>query len=172
MLNAPAKKCRAVINKNVRHPMLTGFKHRVSVYFMSGLPYLVIVVAACAGFCIAQHIRSKKQAQEHLVCPIGFDCDAVVRSKYSRVLGVPVELGGMFYYALIMVSYAFFYFAPTLLSPVLSLAVLITSGGAVLFSLYLTGVQLFALKEWCSWCLASAAMCAVIFGSALWIVLS
>lgn len=101
------------------------------------------------------------------MCLIGFDCDAVVRSKYSRIMGVPVEIGGMFYYALIAVAYAIFYFAPAFLSPTLSLAVLITSGGAVVFSLYLTGVQMFALKEWCSWCLASAGISVAIFLAAL-----
>lgn len=139
---------------------------------MNGLPYFIIIAAACAGFFIAMHIRRKKQAEEKFICPIGFDCDAVVRSKYSRVAGVPVEVGGMLYYMLIAVIYAIFYFAPTFISPAISLAVLATSGIAVLFSLYLTGVQMFALKEWCSWCLASATMCAVIFVSAIWIVLS
>ncbi|MDP3661586.1 MAG: vitamin K epoxide reductase family protein [bacterium] len=138
---------------------------------MNPIPYFIIIAAACAGFLIALHIRRKKQAEEKFVCPLNFDCDAVVRSKYSRVAGVPIEIGGLIYYALITASYALFYFAPTLLSPIISLAVLATSGGAVLFSLYLTGVQMFALKEWCSWCLASASMCAVIFGSALWIFL-
>lgn len=139
---------------------------------MNGLPYFIVISAACAGFFIARHIRQKKQTQAHLVCPIGFDCDAVIHSKYSRVMGIPVEIGGMLYYALITVSYALFYFVPTLLYPAVSLAVLATSGGAVLFSLYLTGVQMFALKEWCTWCLASAALCAVIFAFALWIALS
>lgn len=136
---------------------------------MVALPYFIVIAAACVGFFIAGHIRHKKQAGEQFVCPIGFDCDAVVRSKYSLVMGIPVEIGGMFYYALIAVSYTIFYFTPTFLSPALSLAVLITSGGAVLFSLYLTGVQMFALKEWCSWCLASAVMCTVIFSCAFWI---
>lgn len=139
---------------------------------MVALPYFIVIAAACAGFFIALHIRRKKQAEERFVCPIGFDCDAVVRSKYSRIMGVPVETGGMFYYALIAVAYALFYVTPAFLSPALSLAVLITSSSAVLFSLYLTGVQMFALKEWCTWCLASAAMCAIIFAGALLIALS
>ncbi len=138
---------------------------------MNPIPYFFIITAACAGFFIALHIHRKKQAEEEFLCPIGFDCDAVVRSKYSRVMGVPVEIGGMVYYALVAVSYAFFYFAPTLLSPIFLLLVLAASASAVLFSLYLTGVQMFALKEWCTWCLASAFMCAVIFAGVLWIAL-
>ncbi|TSC85144.1 MAG: hypothetical protein G01um101417_11 [Parcubacteria group bacterium Gr01-1014_17] len=151
--------------------MLMGFKHLVPFCkkLMTAFPYVIVIAAACAGFFIAWNIRRKKQTQEHFVCPIGFDCDAVVRSKYSRVMGIPVEIGGMLYYTLIAVSYTLFYFAPVFLSPDLSLAVLATSGGAVLFSLYLTGVQMFALKEWCTWCLASAFMCAIIFAGALWI---
>ena len=81
-----------------------------------------------------------------------------------------LEYLGMAYYAAIVVVYAFFYATPTLLiHPVLSFAILAASVGAVLFSLYLTGVQLFALKHWCSWCLASAAMCLIIFAGVWYI---
>ena len=131
---------------------------------MSGLPYFIVIAAACAGFFISQHIARKKQTEEPLVCPIGFDCDAVVRSAYSRIGGVPLEYVGMAYYAGVAVDYAFLYAVPSLLiPPALSFAVLAASGGAVLFSLYLTGVQLFALKQWCLWCLISAALCIVVF---------
>lgn len=153
MRNAPARRCRVGISN------------------MSGFPYFIIIAAACAGFFIARHIYRAKQAEEKLVCPLGFDCDTVVHSKYSHIMGVPVELGGILYYALIAAAYIVFYVSPTLLSPAVSLAALVVSGSAVLFSLYLTGVQLFALKEWCTWCLASAALCGVIFVSTLWILM-
>lgn len=138
---------------------------------MSGLPYFIVIAAAGVGFFISRHIARKKKDGKPLVCPIGFECDTVVRSAYSRIAGIPLEYFGMAYYALIAAGYAFLYAVPTLLvPPALSFGVLAASGGAALFSLYLTGVQLFALKQWCSWCLASATLCLVIFVGVWYIV--
>lgn len=133
------------------------------------LLYVAIIACAVAGFFIARHIRNTKRRAEKLTCPIGFECDAVVQSAYSKFLGIPVENIGLLYYACIATGYAVFLTIPALvpLFPLFSLAALAASAGAFLFSLYLTGVQLFALKQWCSWCLVSAALCVVIFAAAL-----
>lgn len=132
------------------------------------LLYIAIIACAVAGFFVARHIRNTKRRNERLTCPVGFDCDAVVKSKYSKFLGVPVENVGLLYYACIAAGYALFLVVPSLVSlfPLFSLAALAASAAAFLFSLYLTGVQLFALKQWCSWCLVSAGLCVAIFAAA------
>jgi uncharacterized membrane protein len=130
---------------------------------METLLHISVTTAAIAGFLIARHIKAKKQRRELFLCPVGFDCNAVVTSKYSTFLGFHLENIGMLYYGATALVHAPMLFAPSLSSPLISLAVLATSAGAFLFSLYLTGIQLFALKQWCSWCLVSAALCVVIF---------
>lgn len=135
--------------------------------------YVAIIVCGLAGFFVARHIQNTKRRAEKLTCPIGFECDAVVKSKYAKFLGVPVENVGLLYYACIAVGYALFLVVPALaqLFPLFSLAALAASAAAFLFSLYLTGVQLFALRQWCSWCLVSATLCVVIFAAALTLAL-
>jgi len=125
---------------------------------------LAIFALGVCGFLVARHIyKHKKPNQTPLVCPLKFDCDTVVHSDYSKIFGVPVEILGMIYYSLLSVSYLFFLLTPDTLHIVLVLVVAILSMIAFLFSLYLIGVQIFALKKGCFWCYVSALICMIIF---------
>lgn len=67
---------------------------------------LAIFALGVCGFLVARHIyKHKKPNQTPLVCPLKFDCDTVVHSDYSKVFGIPVEILGMIYYALLSVAY-------------------------------------------------------------------
>lgn len=125
--------------------------------------HVVLIACAGAGLLIAFYIHRKKRLHEPLTCPIGHPCDPVIHSRYSRFLDMPVELLGVIYYTIVVVAYIFFLTTPALAQPFLSQTLLTLSGIAFLFSLYLTAVQTFILREWCTWCLISAALCAVIF---------
>src|SRR3989344_5649429 len=108
--------------------------------------YAFISFAAIGGFGVALYIYRTKKHRKELVCPIGSDCNAVINSRYSKFLGVSLEYWGMFYYALIFLSYLIMF-----------------TSGAFLFSLYLLFAQAFILKQWCIWCLLSATLSIVIF---------
>lgn len=125
---------------------------------------IAIFILGVCGFAVARHVYHHKNNEEKpLVCPIKFDCHTVVHSDYSRFFGIPVEILGMIYYALVAVSYLFFIFMPEVM-PVLLINGLITiSSIAFLFSAYLIGVQIFVLKKGCSWCIVSALISALIF---------
>ncbi len=129
--------------------------------------YSLVALAGFAGFMLSFFIRHKKKKGEHFVCPVNFDCDAVVKGEYSKFLGLPVELIGMAYYGLVTLSYLFFVSFPYLISDLIVFLVLGTTIGALLFSFYLTFIQAFLIKEWCTWCLASAGLCVIIFFYAL-----
>lgn len=130
-------------------------------------PYLAlhVLLIACAfgGLSLAAFIHFKKRLHTPLVCPIGHSCDPVVHSDYSRFMDVPVEILGVIYYTIIVVSYAATLALPALHSGMLGAALVLLSAVALFFSLYLTAIQAFILREWCTWCLISAALCAVIF---------
>lgn len=122
-----------------------------------------MIFAAFVGFFIAAFIYHKKRNNETMVCPLNFTCDTVVRSDYSKFFGVPVEILGMAYYGIVAVFYAVFLLFPFSLPSSLIFSVFVLSVIAFLFSLYLTFVQVFQLREWCSWCLMSAGLCTLIF---------
>ena len=124
---------------------------------------LMICLLGVAGFFVAKHIRDQKKKANTFVCLVGFDCDGVVRSDYSKIFGISVELLGMVYYALISVSYFLLLFYPSLLPIVFTGFIALTSLLAFVFSAYLIGVQIFILKKGCSWCFVSALISILIF---------
>ena len=130
---------------------------------------LIIIALSSVGFFIALYIHEHKTAggERKLVCPLNFQCDPVIHSPYSVFWGFQVQILGLIYYALITISYSALEIFPFLFSPVAVASVLGITVLAFLFSLYLTFVQAFALKQWCTWCLVSAIICTLIFSLSL-----
>ena len=122
-----------------------------------------IALLGLAGFLVSFHIYRKKKMDAPLVCPIKFDCNAVVRSNYAKFMGARVEVLGMLYYLLILFAYAFFVYKPEVLSNSISGFVALSSGVAFVFSVYLICVQSFVIRNWCFWCIVSAFVSAAIF---------
>jgi uncharacterized membrane protein len=115
-----------------------------------------IIISSIAGFLLARYIKTTKQTSEHLVCPLGHDCQSVVSGRFSRFLGIPVEKIGMAYYSIVSLFYILVIFL-SLPEQVIFYGLLIT-GASFAFSLYLTLTQLLVLKKWCTLCLGSAAL--------------
>jgi uncharacterized membrane protein len=94
-------------------------------------------------------------------------CENVQLSEYGELLGLPVALYGVGgYAALFAVSLAAL--RPRWVGrrgPTLVLAGL--AGIGVVFSAWLTFVEAAILKAWCRWCLASAAIIALVLLSSL-----
>jgi uncharacterized membrane protein len=124
------------------------------------------MVATAGGFFLARHIHQEKAKGQPLVCPLNSNCHAVVHSKFSTFLNVPMEMWGMWYYGLLFIGYSLMVIYPPMQTPLVVLALVTISSIAFLFSLYLTFIQMFALKEWCTWCLTSAGLCLIIFSFA------
>ena len=124
---------------------------------------LIIAVLAFSGFWVSKHIHTEKKKSTPLVCPMNFNCHAVVHSDYSKFFGVPLEILGMIYYTFVTLSYVGLVFLPSILPVIFSTALLALSVGAFAFSIYLILVQLFILKEGCFWCFVSAGVSTVIF---------
>jgi uncharacterized membrane protein len=97
-----------------------------------------------------------------LACGTG-GCETVQWSPWSRVAGIEVSLVGVLGYASLLVL-CLAALQPTMVhrrEPALLLAVL--SGIAVLFTLYLTYLELFVIHAICRWCVASGVVIVGIF---------
>lgn len=126
--------------------------------------YAGLVILSSLGLMLSAIIHHKKQRRnEPLVCPLQFKCNAVVHSPYAQFLGVSNEKLGMVFYGFVALSYLAFLAMPALASGALDGWLLALTLGAFLFSLYLTFLQIFVLRELCSYCLGSALLTAVIF---------
>ena len=130
--------------------------------------FVIIIFLAFVGFLIASYIRHhKKNIKEALVCPLRANCDKVIHSDYSKLLGISVESLGMFYYGLIALAYGLVIIFPNFYLPLVSYGLLIATVAAFAFSIYLTVVQAFILKNWCTWCIISALICLTVFSIAI-----
>lgn len=127
------------------------------------LIYALIILAAFVGIIITLTIYKDKHKKQPLVCPFGADCHSVVTSDFSTFFGIGLELYGAMYYGLIALTYIALILFPALVTPWTMFIITGATIGAFLFSLYLTFVQAFYLKSWCSWCLMSAGVSTVIF---------
>lgn len=126
---------------------------------------IAVIALGLGGYVVARHIhRHKRPNASPLVCPIGFDCHGVVHSSYSRFLGVPVEIFGMAYYALITLAYVVFAAWPAIMPAKAFDIMLLSPLVAFLFSLYLISVQIFVLRKGCFWCYISSVISMLIFG--------
>ncbi len=139
------------------------------LYFILGncynilMSYAIISALALLGFIIAAYIQHHKHMKRTLVCPMRAQCHNVIHSDYSKFLSVPVEVLGMLYYFSVFLMYLLFAVFPGLSGGEFAYVLLAVSAGAVVFSIYLLFVQAFVLKEWCSWCIASAIISTAIF---------
>lgn len=101
-----------------------------------------------------------------MLCPVGGKCEAVIASQYNQFFGIPLEVIGLFYYGTVFIFSTVRAVMGSDPFPFVSFTVFGLTITAFLFSLYLTFIQAFTLKQWCTLCLTSAALCTIIFSSA------
>jgi uncharacterized membrane protein len=101
-----------------------------------------------------------------LACGTG-GCETVQLSTWSRFAGVEVSLIGLVGYAvLLLLSLVWLQGSiegPSWTGP----ALLLSAGIGVLFSVYLTYLELFVIHAICRWCVASAVVVLGVFVAAL-----
>jgi uncharacterized membrane protein len=125
----------------------------------------MLVLLALVGLLVATYLWLYKiGVVGELQCGTG-SCETVQASRYAELLGVPVALYGVAGYSALF-ALGFAGLDPgRATDPRLTrlLAALATAG--VLFSWYLTAIEVFVLHAICRWCVASA-----IIMSAIWLL--
>ncbi len=123
-----------------------------------------IALLALVGFFLALYLWLHQiGVGGELKCGTG-ECDTVQASRWARVLGIPVAAYGVVGYAAIL-AVALAALQPAALGrrrPALLLAALATGG--VLFSGWLTYLELFVIHAICRWCVGSAVIMTAIWG--------
>jgi len=114
---------------------------------------------AIVGLGVAGYLSYVETQAVPAVCgPVG-DCNAVQTSSYSKLFGVlPVGVVGMIGYVAILVAWLWGHFRSDRLADYAPLAILCMAVLGVLFSVYLTYLELFVIRAVCVWCLASAVI--------------
>lgn len=123
---------------------------------------MLAAVVALAGLFVALYLTLFKLGYiGNLVCAVG-SCEVVQTSRWATLLGYPVAAWGVVYYvAVLAVSLAGL--SPNLVDSrrLSRLLVLMTATG-VLFSLWLTYLELFVIDAICMWCVVSAVLATIL----------
>ena len=121
-------------------------------------PALSIIGLGVAGYLT----YVETQAVPAVCGPVG-DCNAVQTSSYAMLFGVlPVGLLGAAGYVAILVAWLWGRFRSDRLADYAPLAILAMTVFGVLFSVYLTFLELFVIRAVCMWCLTSAVIMALL----------
>ena len=125
---------------------------------------MIVAVLSLAGIFVALYLLLYKLGLiGALSCNVG-SCETVNTSKWATFLGLPVAgwgvawYVGMFVLALVSTGERF---ADSL---VISLVLLLVATTGLLFSIYLTYLELFRIHAICQWCVVSAILVTIIFG--------
>ncbi|MGK7313346.1 MAG: vitamin K epoxide reductase family protein [Candidatus Longimicrobiales bacterium M2_2A_002] len=128
---------------------------------------MVVAALALIGVFIAAYLfLYKVGAFGSIACGTG-GCETVQNSPWAYFLGIPVAAWGLVGYIAIFVS-AFLGTRPSFADRRwTSWTLLLFTGLAFLFSIYLSVLEELVIHAWCQWCIASAVVSTLAFGFAL-----
>jgi uncharacterized membrane protein len=129
---------------------------------------MVVAALALVGAFVSTYLLLfKLGVLGTLVCGADGGCDIVQASRYAYLFGVPVAAWGLLGY-LVIFGVAMAGTQPGLAARRwVSAALLGLTGGAFLFSVYLSALSGYVIGAWCQWCLVSATLATLSFLSSL-----
>ena len=119
-----------------------------------------VFVAAYLAFYKAGFIGS-------LACGTG-SCETVQQSPWAKFLGLPVAVWGVAYYVLVFALAFMGTLERWAADRRLMVAMLALTAWGVVFSGYLTYLELFVIHAICRYCVVSAVLAVIVFGLSLW----
>jgi uncharacterized membrane protein len=124
---------------------------------------MIVAALALAGLFISLYLTLYKLGViGELSCSIG-SCETVNTSKWATFLGLPVAMWGLFFYIEVFVI-ALAGTIPRFESePAVSALLAAEAGVGVLFSAWLTYLELAVIHAICIWCVTSACVVTLIF---------
>jgi uncharacterized membrane protein len=124
---------------------------------------MLTALVALVGLFVATYLALYKAGIiGTLACGTG-GCETVQLSRWSTLFGLPVAAWGVAYYALVVVLALAAIQDRWAESLRLSRAILVVTGWGMLFSAWLTYLELFVIHAICRWCVVSAVIAVVLF---------
>ena len=124
---------------------------------------MIVAALALAGIFLAVYLLLYKLGMiGELSCSVG-SCEKVNTSKWATFLGLPVAAWGVGWYIGMFVLALASTWESYAESPAVSMLLLGVAGTGLIFSAYLTYLELFVIHAICQWCVVSAILVLVIF---------
>ena len=124
---------------------------------------MLVALVALAGVFVASYLTMYKLGYiGTLACAVG-SCETVQTSKWATFLGLPVGAWGVGYY-LVVLALGLIGLTPRYADTRrLSEILVALTGFGLLFSLWLTYLELFVIHAICQWCVISAILATLLF---------
>ncbi len=126
------------------------------------LPLLAALVAL-VGLGDAVYLTIHHYTGEKVPCSVSGGCEAVLTSSYAEIGGIPLAMFGAAAYFIAFSLAILAAFGNRLMWKLFGVQTAIMA----VFSLYLVYVQKYEIREFCQYCLLSAAVCVTLFVIAL-----
>lgn len=122
-----------------------------------------LVLLAVVGIGIALYLTLYKVGVIGILsCSVG-SCETVNTSRWSTLMGIPIATWGLGAYALLLVLAMVGSSEAREASVPIARMIFALAAWSVLFSAWLTYLEIFVIRAICIWCLSSAALWVVIF---------
>jgi uncharacterized membrane protein len=128
----------------------------------------LIPALALLGVLDSLYLSWVKVVKAQPFCAGVGDCETVNSSVYSTFNGIPIAYLGVLMYATIFVLAMWGPRLPSLLATYAPLLIFGISLGGVLYSAYLTYLELYVIEAICVYCVISAILITLIFLASLW----
>ena len=124
---------------------------------------MIVATLSLAGIFVALYLLLYKLGMiGNLSCSVG-SCETVNSSKWATFLGLPVAGWGVAWYVAMFVLAIVSTGSRFADSPLVSLVLLGVAASGLIFSLYLTYLELFVINAICQWCVVSTIIVTIIF---------
>ena len=124
---------------------------------------MLVALLALAGLFVALYLTLYKTGViGQLNCTVG-SCETVNTSEWSTLLGLPVAAWGLGFYIVALIVAMAGTSERWVDDRSVSVVLVALSGWGVLFSLWLTYLELFVIHAICMWCVISAIIVTIIF---------
>jgi uncharacterized membrane protein len=129
---------------------------------------MTIAVISLVGIFLATYLTLYKLGYvESLACGTG-SCEVVQASRWSKLFGQPVALWGVCFYLAMFALAVAGSFGRLVESRMVSVGLALMSGGGVLFSGWLTYIEIARLHAICRYCVGSAGLVVALFVLSAW----
>lgn len=122
----------------------------------------LIALLSLAGIFLSTYLALYKFGMiGTLSCTVG-SCETVQLSRWAVFLGLPVAAWGVAFYVAVF-ALAMLSLGAMADSPPVGWALLLVTGWGVLFSAWLTYLELYVIHAICMWCVVSAILTTILF---------
>ena len=128
---------------------------------------LFIPIMSVMGLLVSGYLTWIHWSHSAALCSGVGDCEVVNSSEYADVAGIPIALFGFCMYAAILGLSIYRSRVSMAVESSLVLAVFGISLAGVLYSAYLTYLELAVIHAICPWCVTSAVLITIIFAASL-----